>query len=167
MQKTKTLVLCAMTAALSILILLIGGWIGVGTYAAPMLAGLLILPLSHRAGVKWQLCVWIAASLLGRMLVNDREEVLIYACLFGWYPAARPALEKLPGGVRMIVKLVIFNAVIIAAEALVMLVLVPEAEKAWMLILLLALGNITFLLYDRIIPRADRLLSARLGRLYR
>ena len=58
-------------------------------------------------------------------------------------------------------KLIIFNVTVIAIEALVMLVLVPEAMGGILMIILLALGNATFLLYDYIIP----IMSIRLEKL--
>lgn len=161
MRKTRTLVLSAMIAAVAVVILLIGGWIAIGTYAAPMLAGVAVLPLGRKAGAKWQTAVWITASVLAWMLVNDREEVLMYACLFGWYPIARPALQKLPKGPRIAVKAVSFNLILIAVEALVMLVIAPESESAGMMIALLAVFNLVFLLYDRILPRAEILIERR------
>ena len=64
---------------------------------------------------------------------------------------------------RPLCKLLFFNAAAVALEALVLLVIVPEALEPGMLLLLLALGNLTFLLYDLLIPRAQRFWESRLA----
>ena len=79
--------------------------------------------------------------------------------LFGWYPILRPLLQRLPSVLRVVVKLLIFNVIVIALEALVMLVLVPEAMGTALVIVLLLLGNVTFLVYDYAIPRFEILIS--------
>ena len=108
-----------------------------------------LLPVGERWGAKYQVLLWIAVGALCLMLVTDAEENLMFIGLFGWYPILRPRLQRLPRMPRLIVKLVIFNAVILALEVLV---LVPESMEVWLVAVLLALGNVTFLLYDRLIP---------------
>ena len=93
------------------------------------------------------------------LLVPSLEESLIFVGLFGWYPMVRPLLHKLPRILRLAAKLAIFNGVIIAIESLVMLVLAPEVMEKGLLWVLFALGNITFLAYDFLIPRMTRFLG--------
>ena len=160
MKHTRAVALSGVTAALAVVLMAVGGLLGVGLYAAPMLAGLCLLPAGRHLGTKYHLLLWLAVSALSFFLVPDVEQNLMFLCLFGCYPILRPALERLP---RVLCKLLFFNAVAIALEALVLLVLVPETLGAGMLLLLLALGNLTFVLYDLLIPRAQRLLDARLA----
>ena len=163
MKHTRAVALCGVTAALAVVLMAVGGLLGVGLYAAPMLAGLCLLPAGRHLGLKYHLLLWFAVSALSFFLVPDVEQDLMFLCLFGCYPILRPALERLPRVPRLLCKLLFFNAVAIALEALVLLVLVPEALEPPMLLLLLALGNLTFVLYDLLIPRAQRLLDARLA----
>ena len=44
MKHTKLIALGGVTAALSVVLMLAGSLIGIGTYASPMLAGLALLP---------------------------------------------------------------------------------------------------------------------------
>ena len=89
----------------------------------------------------------------------------MFLCLFGLYPIVQPYFQRLPRIARLIVKLLYFNVVIIAVEAFVMILLVPEAMPPVMMAVLLVLGNVTFILYDAVIPRAERLLDSTLGRI--
>lgn len=163
MKHTRAVALCGVTAALAVVLMAVGGLLGVGLYAAPMLAGLCLLPAGRHLGLKYHLLLWLAVSALSFLLVPDVEQNLMFLCLFGCYPILRPVLEHLPRIPRLLCKLLFFNAVSIALEALVLLLLVPEALDPPMLLLLLALGNLTFVLYDRLIPRAQRFLESRLA----
>ena len=166
MKQTKALALGGITAALALVILLIGGAIGIGAYAAPMLAGLLLLPAGRLLGAKMHALLWLAVSLLAFILVPDAETSLMFLAPFGCYPIVRPWLCRLPGLLGLGTKLLFFNVVTVSLQLLLMLVLVPGALNAWLLLLLL-LGNAVFLLYDRVLPIAEQYLVRRLTKLMR
>ena len=147
--------ICAMMAAVSVVLMMLGGILELGMYAAPLFAGLCFIPVGQKYGRKYHIVLFAATGILCFLLVPNVEENLIFAGLIGWYPVVRPALQKLPGFVRLIVKLAVFNAVVVAIEWLVMTVLAPEAVGGILLWVLLILGNITFLVYDCLIPRAE------------
>ena len=162
MKQTKRIAFCGVTAALGVVILLLGNFLGIGTYVAPILTGLLLLPAGKQWGVKYQILLWLAVGLLGLFLLSDLEESLLFFCFFGWYPILRPRLQKLPKALGWLLKFLVFNAVIIAVEAALMLLLVPEDLGVGLLLVLLALGNVTFLFYDLVIPKAEGMLTKRL-----
>lgn len=157
-KNTKRLTVCAMMAAVCVVLMLLGSVLGLGMYAVPLLIGILLIPIGKKYGRKYQIMLWLVISALSFMLIPNVEQNLMFAGLFGWYPILYPTLQKLSKGIRWIVKLLLFNTVVIAIEALVMLVLVPEVMGTGVLLGLLALGNVIFILYDRIIPKSDILL---------
>lgn len=161
-KDTYRIALCGVMAAVSVVLLGVGAMLGVGCYAGPMFAGLCLLPVGRQAGRKYHALLWLTVSLVSFLLISDVEQNLIYLCLFGPYPLLRPSFERLPGLWRIALKLLFFNAVVFAVEALVMLVLVPEVISGWMIALLLALGNLMFWMYDFLIPRYDALLWRKL-----
>ena len=157
--KTKQIALGGVLAALAVVILLLGGVIPIGTYLAPMAASLPLIVLL--AELPKSLCLgwYAAAALLGTLLCQDNETAFVFVFL-GWYPLARPGLDRLPRLPRMICKLLLFNAAVAALYALLILVLqlealVQEAREMGLplLLVLLALGNLTFLLYDLLLKR--------------
>ncbi len=160
-ESGRKVALCGLLAALGIVILLLAGWIGVGTYIGPVLAGLLLIPVERKYGSKMALTLWAAIGLLSLFLVADTEETLMFLAFFGWYPAIRPKLEKLTTGLRWLVKELIFNVAIAAVELLMFLVLAPESATVGMLLVLFLLFNLTFLAYDRALPRAEDLVQKR------
>lgn len=155
----KRMALCAMMAALCVVLMLLGAILELGMYAAPLLAGLLLIPVGKLYGRKYHTLLFAASALLCFLLVPNVEQNLMFAGIFGWYPILRPILQKLPKWLRWPVKLVIFNALIVAIEALVMLVLVPEAMERVFLWILLILANVTFLAYDLMLPRLEGLIE--------
>ena len=158
-EKTKQIAVGGIMTALCVVLMLLGAVLELGIYAAPMLAGLILVPLGDKWGRKYQAILWVAVSILSFLLIPNIEENLMFFGLFGWYPVLRPLLEKLPKVLRLIVKLLLFNAATIAIEALVLLVFVPESLGTAFLLVLLLLGNVIFLIYDLVIPRMSVLLA--------
>ena len=163
MKQTRAVALCGVTAALAVVGMVIGGVLGVGTYISPLIAGICLLPAGSLLGRKYHVTLWLAVSALSFLLVPDIEQSLMFLCLFGCYPILRPLFERLPRIPRLICKLLFFNIIAIALEALVMMLLVPETMQTPLLLLLLALGNVVFVLYDVLIPRIAYLLNKRLS----
>ncbi len=159
----RQLALGGVFAALAVVLLTLGGVIPIGTYLAPMLASLpLIVLLTELPG---GLCLgWYAVmSILGVMLCPDKETAFVFVFL-GWYPIARPALDRLPRLPRLLAKLLLFNLAVAALYALLILVfrlevLVQEAQETGfaMLLVLALLGNLTFLFFDLLLKRLSLL----------
>ena len=165
MKNAKRVAFCGVMTALCVVLLTVGALSGVGSYAAPMLAGLCLAPVGWEWGKKTQLAIWIAVSLVGAMLIPDPETILFFAAFFGWYPAFRESLGKFPPPVRLLLKLLVFNLTAVGCELLVIRVLAPEAIEPWLPAVLLIGGNLAFLLYDAILPRLELLYAVRLRKL--
>ncbi|MBR6527593.1 MAG: hypothetical protein IKT45_06575, partial [Lachnospiraceae bacterium] len=125
MSRASVMAGCSMMAALSVVLLLIGGILELGMYACPMIAGLCILMVGDCYGRRCQVMTWIAVSVLSVMLVPNVEENLMYFGIFGLYPVLYPYFQKLPKGLRLIAKFAYFNIVVIVLEWLVVMVLIP------------------------------------------
>lgn len=159
MRASKTMAVCGMMTALGIVLLVLGAALEIGMYAEPMLAGLCLLPLGGICGKKHQMLVWLATGLLGLILVPNVEEVLMYLALFGFYPIVRPWFQRQKPWLRFLWKMLYFNAVTLVVQWLVLWILVPEPMGIGLGVVLLLLGNAVFLLYDLLLPRAERKLG--------
>ena len=164
MLQSKVIASCGIMAALSIVIMLLGVALGLGLYVSPMLAGLCLIPIGRQYGAKYQWLLWAAVSLLSFILVPEAEQNLLYLTLFGLYPILRHGFMRLPRQLILLCKLLYFNLVVVAVEALVICLLVPEPMTPVIAIILLAFGNVIFLLYDFIVPRAHLLFEKYFGR---
>lgn len=143
-------------SAFALVVLLAGGLIPIGELAAPIFAGLFLLPVALDIGVKWAFLCYVAVGALGFMLVPNVELVLFFVLLFGYYPILRPALQRIKNRVlRWVVKLGIFNLAVAAVYVLLLFLFTSSgvrqelAEYApWFMAVLLAMANATFVLYD-------------------
>lgn len=156
---TRRMAMCAMMAALSVVLMVLGAVLELGMYACPLFAGLCFIPIGQKYGRKYHITLYVASSILCFLMVPNMEENLMLAGLFGWYPILRPSLQKLPKVLCWICKLAIFNVVVIAIEWLVMTVLAPEVLGNTIAWILLLLGNLTFLAYDFLIPKMELLMG--------
>ncbi len=159
-QASKTAI-SGIIAALSVVIL-IPTAIGVFVYALPAIAGILIMFAVIEIDKKWAFGIFAAVSILGLILVPNKEAVVYYVAFFGHYPIVKAFLEgkRIPRVIEYIIKFAVFNAcVVLATLALVYAfgmplsqVLGTEGESAFFVkyavpILLLA-GNVVFILFD-------------------
>ena len=158
-RQSKQIAVCGITTALGVVFMSLGTFLELGMYLIPMLIGMFLASIGRAWGKKFQILLWLAIGLLCVILVPSPEQNLMFLGLFGWYPILRPTLQKLSKVLRIVVKFLIFNIIVIGLESLVILVLVPESLGTTLTILLLVLGNITFFVYDLAIPRFEILIA--------
>ena len=116
MRKTESqkIALCGVLSALSVVVLLVGNVLQIGTYAAPMLASFLLIPVLEDYGKKYALLLYAVVSLLSLFLVPDKELVLFYVLVLGYYPVLRARLNNIRRGVlRWMAKFGCFNAAVV------------------------------------------------------
>ena len=156
-MKSEQIALCGLLCALAVTMLLLGGILGIGMFAGPILAMAVLLPILEEYGGKTAAAAYSAAAILALLLVPDRETALVFAA-FGWYPLLRPRLGHIHSRpVRLLVKLAVCNAVIAVLYGLVLRLMGLTADlldaSRWMNLLLLLLANVTFLVMDRALER--------------
>lgn len=165
-KQSKRMAVCGLMTALGVVLMFLGALLGLGTYLIPMLLGMCLSPIGREWGKMYPILLWLAIGLLSLLLVSAPEQNLMFLGLFGWYPILRPTLQRLQKFLRIAVKFFIFNAAVIALEALLVFVLVPEALGTGLTVLLLVLGNVTFFVYDLAIPRFEILVSKYLKNIF-
>lgn len=148
----------AVSIALCVIIMFLGSVLELGMYASPLMAGMILMFMGSIYGAKWHLNLYVATSVLCLVLVPQPEANLMFIGFFGWYPVVRPFFRKLPAVLSWVAKLAVFNLTVIIIEYIVVTVLVPEILTTWMIITLLILANVTFIMYDILIPRLERVM---------
>ena len=160
-QASRKTALCGITAALMIVVMMMGSLLPLATYACPMLAGALIIPIVWEMGPRTGGLVYLAVSLLSILMAPDKEAVFLFVFLLGWYPIARPKLQHIRNKpIRWVIKMILFNLAAGVTYAFLLYVLTMpdlQAEFADWTVLFLAgfllLGNVTFVLYDILLGR--------------
>ena len=158
LSDTKKIALTGLLCALGAVIMLLGGVIPMATFACPMLAGLVLIPVFVECGQKLAYGAYIAVAVLGLILCPDKEAALLFAFI-GHYPVLRWRLDQVKSGLlRIIAKLGVFNACILVMYALILWVfrmdqIIAEYREMGRILTLatLLLGNICLILYDKMI----------------
>ena len=158
MRKTESqkIALCGMLGALSVVLLLIGSALQIGTYAAPMLAAFLLIPVLEDYGPRYALTLYATVS-------PETELAFFYVLVMGYYPVLRVKLNTIKSRwVRWIIKFAVFNAATVLVYLLLFALLGPAvldellADGTAMLAALLAAGNLSFWLCDRALAALTR-----------
>lgn len=159
---------CGLSAALMLVVMLLGTMIPFSTFLCPGIAGALSIPVLWEFGLRPGMLLYAAVSILSLILAPDKEAAFLFVFLLGWYPILRPKLQHIQKKpLRAVVKWVIFAAAISIVYALLLFVftmpeLTAEAED-WtfpILAAMLLLGSVTFLCYDVLLGRLQLLYVA-------
>lgn len=145
-----------LSASLCLLLMFMTGLMPFATFALPAIAGavLIVVVIENKASTAW--IVYCAVSLLSVFIVPDKEAALMFIAFFGYYPIIKESLEKIKSkSVEYLAKFAIFNVAIISSYFIIINIIGLAEFNAEMgefgkygLLLFLALGNVTFLLYD-------------------
>jgi hypothetical protein len=159
--------------ALSVLLMLVGGFIGVATYLAPVMAGVIVEAVRVNCSRSVATIHWLATGLLALILCTDKELAAFYLFLLGWYPLVRPTIAKLPKVLGFVVRFVIFNADVILLVWILFWVLyggIPRETGSAAAVLNavgLVMGNIIFFMYDFVLANAEDHLFPRVQGIFR
>ncbi|MDR2753748.1 MAG: hypothetical protein LBB50_05520 [Oscillospiraceae bacterium] len=168
MTQTKKLALCGVFAGLAVALLWVLSFVPSLEYALPALAGLLTLLVVAEAGPLWALGTYLTAAVLALLLLPEKTVALLYAALFGYYPAVKHLLERrLPAWVAFLIKTALFNLAVVGVYFLsvylfgVALEDFGETFGKFAKAITLGLGNVTFWLYDKAILTSFSILWKR------
>ncbi len=160
-NQAKQIAMGGVFAALALVIMCLGGLIPVATFVCPMLCALLVKLILLLCGERIAWAWYGAVSILSVLLGPDKEAAAIFLFL-GYYPIVKPWLDGRK--LQWLWKLLLFNCSIGIMYGILVRLLGMEqiaAEYAGMgtamLLVMLALGNVTFFLLDR-------LLEAKIGK---
>ena len=156
----RDMALGGMMAAVAVVIMALGGMIPLNTFLCPIWCMMLLRFVLHMCGRRVAWAWYGAVMILSLLLGPDKEAAAIFAAL-GYYPILKPRLDKIKGG--LVLKLALFNAVILAMYWLLIRVLGMDqiasdyAELGQvMTVIMLILGNVTFWLLDIVLGKPMR-----------
>ena len=148
-------------AALAVVILCMGTMIPVATFVCPMLCMLLLAFVTRMCGNRIGWAWYGVVAVLSLLLGPDKEAASVFVFL-GFYPIVKPRFDRLRFAV--IPKLALFNVLILTMYALLIRlfgmnqIAAEFAEIGRVLtVVMLLLGNVIFLLLDRVLTRFSRI----------
>lgn len=156
-MKSKQMALCGLLTALAVVLMILAGVIGIGTFLGPVLAMAALLPVLEEYGTKAAAVDYAATAILGLLLVPELELAMVFAA-FGWYPILRPHIMRISSRLlQWIVKIGICTAVILLLYGVLLRAFGMTADlidtAPLFNLLLLVLGVFTFLMMDLALGR--------------
>lgn len=160
---------CGLMAALGAGIMIAGGFLGVLTYAAPLIASACLIPVMHEFGKSRAWLAYIATAILSALISADKEEAFFYIFV-GFYPIIRSFIQRIrPKLPRLLVKLGFFSVAVGAMYSLLCFVFRSEqvlsdlSELGALLTALFFAGLIAVLLvFDLLLKFAEAIYVKRL-----
>ena len=148
-------------AALAVVIMSMGTMIPVATYTAPVLCMVLLQQVLKTCGGRVAWAWYGAVAILSALMAPDKEAAAVYLAL-GYYPILKPIFDQKKG--KWLWKMLFFNTVILLTYWLMMHLfgfdqLSAEFSEMGKLLtaVMLALGNVTFFLLDKVLTRFGKL----------
>lgn len=165
MKNAGNVALGGMLAAAALVVMCLGGLIPFSTFICPTVC-IMVLQIVLQLTAKQIGAAWYGTvSILCVLLAPDKEAAAVFVCL-GYYPLLKPVFEKWP--VPILWKLLLFNgAILLMYAALIYLFGMTYLQQEYtgmgsvMLLIMLALGNVTFWLLDRLLSRVSMLVKKR------
>lgn len=147
-------------AALAVTVMSMGTLIPVATYVCPIICMLLLQTVLKTCGKRIAWAWYAAVAILSLLMAPDKEAAIVFSFL-GYYPILKVRLDQRKG--KWLWKTVYFNASMLTAYWLMLNVLGLEqvvndlnGSGIFLTAVLLALGNVTFFLLDRLLTLGIR-----------
>ncbi len=169
-EKTKRLTVCAMLAALGVVLLWLGSMIEVLDISMSVIASLFCVfaVIEYGSGASWM--VFGVTSVLSLILLPSKAPAAMYVLFFGYYPIIKEKLERHPRLVSWIIKEIIFNVALVAMLLLSHLLLFPGIAFGSMLYYyagLALIAEVVFPIYDVALTRLITVYLFRLRKRFR
>lgn len=153
---SRKMALGGMTAALAVVIMSLGTVIPLATFLCPMLCIGILGAVRKLCGSRMGWAWYGAVAILSALLAPDKEAAAVFVFL-GYYPMLKPEMDAVKFGV--ILKVILFNAATTAMYWLLIHLMGMEELGAEFQevgsVITLILGNVTFLLLDRLLSILD------------
>ena len=151
-SNTRKIALGGMLAAVAVVIMCLGGFVPIATYACPVLCAILQYTVLCFCGRRIAWAWYGVVVMLSLLLGPDKEAVMVFIAI-GYYPLIKPYFDKCKVGAFL--KFLFFTASILAVYT-VMICLMGMQEIASEnmefgfvgFLIILLLGNVTFFLLD-------------------
>lgn len=164
LKNTSKTALCAIITGLSITFMLLTAVIPFLSYVIPAICGALMLIVVIECNTKWALLVYASVSILSLIIIPDKSAGIAYVLIFGYFPIIKNIFEqKLPNWLSYLLKVVIFNIVLLAAFYLALLVfgidtegiewITPYLTKWYIAPLIIFFTTIFMSMYDNVLSK--------------
>lgn len=93
-NKSFHIALCGVLGAVSCVLLMGAGLFPLMDLSLAGAAGLVLLPIIAELGCKWAMSVYAVVCVLGVLLVPNKEPVVLFVFVLGYYPVLKFVIDK-------------------------------------------------------------------------
>lgn len=155
-SQTSKIAFGGIICALSLVTMFLSSVFPMAEYTCPALAGIFLIALVIDFNKKTALIAYIAISLLSIFMLPNKESAILFVAFLGYYPILKSRLEQTKSRVvEWIFKIGIFNIAVVVAYVIIIYVFQMtellsdmQAFAKYGVYILLALGNVAFVVYD-------------------
>jgi hypothetical protein len=152
MKQTGKITLCAMFAALSV-VLMLAAYFPYLTYGVPAVASIFVMLAVIEAGKGYASLTYLASAVI-TLLLAEPEAKMLYVCFLGFYPILKAVFEQIKSRVlEYVLKFSVFNGAIVLIYNFFASVFGITDDfivifGVFGIVLLLLGANFVFLMYD-------------------
>ena len=154
-NNTRKIALSGMLASVAVVVMCLGGIIPIATYICPTLCCMTQFFVLRFCGRKLAWTWYVVVSLLTLLMGPDKEAAMVFIAV-GCYPILKPVISQCPFAILL--KILFFNVSIFTVYGIMIYlmgmneILTENMELGIIgLVFILLLGNVTFLLLDRLL----------------
>lgn len=148
-SKTRKITISAVLAALSVTFLYISSLLPSGQIGFAALASVCGIAAVIEAGIGAGAAVYVVSSVIGFLIVPNKNVVIIYAVFFGYYPVVKSLAEKLKNRIaEWLVKFLIMNIALSALLFAFSVTIMNLSQLDGKYVIIYILFNAAFLVFD-------------------
>ena len=156
---TKKMAFASIMTALTVVCLYGSVVLPTGKIALLALTSLCVLVTHAECGTKFSLIQFVAAALIGLLLIPFKFQMILFLAFLGYYPIVKSYIEQLRNpSIEWLVKILFFNAVLIVAYFVLKYILLAYISFGTIfnlifshLVIVIVVAEFAFILYDYIL----------------
>ncbi len=154
MKDTKKVALSGVFTALCFVFLYAGSIFQTLDLSAAAIGSIIILVAMIELGTKWALGIYVSAAILSVLLLPYKSPAAVFALFAGYYPILKAPLNRIkPIVFSYLARIFCFNIAFFALFFVFTKLLNIQEDYLNLEIVIFALGNVTFLVYDFALER--------------
>ena len=164
-KKTRSITLAAALTATTMVTLYFAtisptGQVGIIAFASLFAAAAVI-----EGGIGAGIFVYVGSSIIGALILPNKQLLLLYIMFFGYYPVVKSIIEQLKAAVfEWIIKLVVFNISLAVTWFLLRSIIFGSMDIKLHTALIFLGGNVVFAAFDIGFSKLIEFYSARISK---
>jgi len=168
MKNSKKVAVCAVLAALSVVLLFVGSASQILDLSCAAFASIIIMYIFIEIGGAWPYLTYAAVSLLSLLILPDKFAAVVYLLFAGYYPMIKLTIEKhTRTAVGFIFKIIIFNLALTGVILISKFILLLPDDEIGLKWIVYASANAAFILFDVALTRLISLYLYRLRKRFK